>query len=168
MDGKWNTPPKTNISPEKNIGRNPKGNLSSSTHHFSGAFAGQAVSFFANLGENTKIPLVRNVRTKIPTSNGRKKKKKYIYIYIWYSVACAPPPLHGSCSPPPPCGCGAVVWGSACFWCCWLSWVFLVLLPACFWCCWLSWVSSASPPLWMWSCGGGLCLFLMLLTFLGF
>ena len=31
------------------------------------------------------------------------------------------PPLWMGHGPPPPCGCMAVVWGSACFWCCWLS-----------------------------------------------
>ena len=40
----------------------------------------------------------------------------HIYIYIWCSVAQPPPtpPVDGSWFPSPPCGCGAVVWGSAC------------------------------------------------------
>ena len=93
--------------------------------------------------------------------------------FLWFLVP--PPPcgcVDGSRSPRPlwmwgcggallvsdaaPCGCGAVLWGSACFWCCWLSLV-----------------SSAPPPVDVWmghgpppcGCGAvvGLCLFLMLL-----
>ena len=33
----------------------------------------------------------------IPTKDHTVFVHKLIYTYIWYSVACAPPPLHGSC-----------------------------------------------------------------------